>query len=134
MCLLTVATTLPADEYHVFDDRIFREAAGVSIAGVWPLSSLRERHVITPMVKDGIVTGIFENSRLLKYSDNETIPLPASSFAVNIRFLLLKRREEDGGLFRTKGNETDPTFLPRLGITQKMLQPLAANCSDILVW
>ncbi|KAF0302717.1 Galactosylgalactosylxylosylprotein 3-beta-glucuronosyltransferase P [Amphibalanus amphitrite] len=131
-----------ADDDNSYDIRIFTEVApspqsSLSIpwcspqiqktrgVSVFPVGLVTELGVSSPVVVGGQVTDFYDG-----WHGGRRFPIDMAGFAVSVT--LLKQRPNATMPYRA-GYEEDG-FLKELGVTREDLQPLADECSQILVW
>ncbi|XP_043238891.1 galactosylgalactosylxylosylprotein 3-beta-glucuronosyltransferase P-like [Amphibalanus amphitrite] len=114
-----------ADDDNSYDIRIFTEIQKTRGVSVFPVGLVTELGVSSPVVIGGQVTDFYDG-----WHGGRRFPIDMAGFAVSVT--LLKQRPNAAMPYRA-GYEEDG-FLKELGVTREDLQPLADECSQILVW
>eukprot|EP00047_Mylnosiga_fluctuans_P007566 m.254173 g.254173 ORF g.254173 m.254173 type:complete len:310 (-) comp18843_c0_seq1:6-935(-) len=116
-----------ADDDNSYDERLFDEIAQVRTAGVWPVGYSGGRRAEFPVVQDGRVV------RFEAYlAENRKFATDMAGFAIGVKYLLQPKPV----LFTVNAQRTtgETRFLEAAGLDLADLQPLAANCTAVLVW
>lgn len=115
-----------ADDDNTYDAELFSELAKIEKVGVFPVGNFEKFGVSSPIVKAGKIVGYLDY-----FIGKRRWPVDMAGFAINIQFWRL--RGKPYFMPHKKGYiETD--LLQDLGLITKELQPLASDCSKILVW
>ena len=114
------------DDDNAFDIRLFDELRKIKQVGMLPVGNMIITGAMGPVVKHGNITAFFYN-----WVGARKWPIDMANFGVNIRFW----RERGAPKFKVSRRaylETD--FLQAMKVTYDNLEPLAENCTQILVW
>ncbi|XP_026500730.2 galactosylgalactosylxylosylprotein 3-beta-glucuronosyltransferase S-like [Vanessa tameamea] len=111
------------DDDNTVDLRLFDELRNTKKVSMFPVGLIGEYGVSSPIVKDGKVVGFFDS-----WPASRTFPVDMAGFAVNIEFL-----KETANMPFIAGHEED-RFLVSLDLKVEDIEPLAANCTKVLVW
>ena len=116
-----------SDDDNAYDERLFEEILKIKRIGVWPVGYSGGRRVEFPIVRGGKVTG-FEAylPQLRKF------PLDMAGFAMSVDYFLRKQPL----LFTVNAPKTtgETRLIEEAGIELDMLEPMASNCTEVLVW
>ncbi|XP_066940686.1 galactosylgalactosylxylosylprotein 3-beta-glucuronosyltransferase P-like isoform X2 [Macrobrachium rosenbergii] len=114
-----------ADDDNTYDYRIFNEMRWTKRVSMFPVGLVTRLGVSSPIVSDGKLIGFYDG-----WIAGRKFPVDMAGFAVNVQFYLQRNSpmmpysvgfEEDG-------------FLKALNIKPEEIEPLADNCTKILVW
>ncbi|XP_042230926.1 galactosylgalactosylxylosylprotein 3-beta-glucuronosyltransferase P-like isoform X1 [Homarus americanus] len=114
-----------ADDDNTYDYRIFQEIRETKQVSMFPVGLVTRLGVSSPIVSGGKIIGFYDG-----WIAGRKFPVDMAGFAVNVKFYLKKNAplmpynvgfEEDG-------------FLKALKIKPEEIEPLADNCTKILVW
>ncbi|XP_042883834.1 galactosylgalactosylxylosylprotein 3-beta-glucuronosyltransferase P-like [Penaeus japonicus] len=114
-----------ADDDNTYDYRIFQEIRVTRQVSMFPVGLVTRLGVSSPIVAEGKVIGFYDG-----WIAGRKFPVDMAGFAVNVKFYLERRAplmpysvgfEEDG-------------FLKALQFSPGDIEPLADNCTKILVW
>ncbi|KAK8400218.1 hypothetical protein O3P69_003134 [Scylla paramamosain] len=114
-----------ADDDNTYDYRIFDEIRMTRQVSMFPVGLVTRLGVSTPIVSSGKLVGFYDG-----WIAGRRFPVDMAGFAVNVQFYLKRNAplmpysvgfEEDG-------------FLKALRIKPEEIEPLAENCTKILVW
>ncbi|KAJ8737347.1 hypothetical protein PYW07_000618 [Mythimna separata] len=111
------------DDDNTVDLQLFDEIRQTKKVSMFPVGLIGTYGVSTPVVKDGKVVAFFDS-----WPGSRTFPVDMAGFAVNIEFL-----KPSASMPYIAGHEED-RFLVSLGLKLDEIEPLAANCSKVLVW
>lgn len=111
------------DDDNTIDLQLFDEIRSTKKVSMFPVGLIGGYGVSSPVVKDGKVVGFFDS-----WPGSRTYPVDMAGFAVNIEFLT-----PAASMPYIAGHEED-RFLVSLGLKIEDIEPLADNCSRILVW
>ncbi|XP_024942602.1 galactosylgalactosylxylosylprotein 3-beta-glucuronosyltransferase S isoform X2 [Cephus cinctus] len=113
------------DDDNTFDLDLFQEIRHTKKVSMFPVGLIGEFAVSAPVVKEGKVVGFFDS-----WPANRRFPVDMAGFAVSIEFLKLS----PGAIMPFKVGFEEDVFLKSLGIRYEDIEPLADNCTKILVW
>ncbi|KAK8754122.1 hypothetical protein OTU49_012261, partial [Cherax quadricarinatus] len=114
-----------ADDDNTYDYRIFQEIRATKQVSMFPVGLVTRLGVSSPIVSGGKLIGFYDG-----WIAGRKFPVDMAGFAVNVQFYLKRNApmmpynvgfEEDG-------------FLKALKIKPEDIEPLADNCTKILVW
>ncbi|XP_068618098.1 galactosylgalactosylxylosylprotein 3-beta-glucuronosyltransferase S-like [Battus philenor] len=111
------------DDDNTIDLELFEEIRNTKKVSMFPVGLIGGYGVSSPVVKNGKVAGFFDS-----WSGSRTFPVDMAGFAVNIEFL-----KPSATMPYIAGHEEDK-FLVSLGLNMRDIEPLANNCTKILVW
>ncbi|XP_072931217.1 galactosylgalactosylxylosylprotein 3-beta-glucuronosyltransferase S-like [Epargyreus clarus] len=111
------------DDDNTVDLRLFDEIRNTKKVSMFPVGLIGGYGVSSPVVKEGKVVGFFDS-----WPGARTFPVDMAGFAVNLEFL-----KPSASMPFIAGHEED-RFLVSLGLKMEDIEPLASNCSEILVW
>ncbi|CAH2035417.1 unnamed protein product, partial [Iphiclides podalirius] len=111
------------DDDNTVDLQLFEEIRNTKKVSMFPVGLIGGYGVSSPIVKDGKVTGFFDS-----WPGSRTFPVDMAGFAVNLEFL-----KPTATMPYIAGHEEDK-FLISLGLNMEDIEPLADNCTKILVW
>ncbi|XP_065567304.1 galactosylgalactosylxylosylprotein 3-beta-glucuronosyltransferase S-like [Artemia franciscana] len=114
-----------ADDDNTYDLELFEEIRKVKKVGMWPVGLVSHFGLNSPIVKNGKVVGFY-----VGWIGDRTFPVDMASFGVNLRYLTKFANIQMPFL---SGYE-ETVFLAGLNITNDDIEPLADNCTKILVW
>ncbi|XP_043214124.1 DNA-directed RNA polymerase II subunit RPB1-like isoform X1 [Amphibalanus amphitrite] len=114
-----------ADDDNTYDYRLFAELARTRRASAFPVGLVTQAGLSTPVVRNGAVVGFYDG-----WIGGRTFPMDMAGFAVSVQLLL---EHPKAAMPFTAGYEEDG-FLKSLGLKKDDLEPLADNCTKILVW
>eukprot|EP00112_Aurelia_sp_Birch-Aquarium-sp1_P008254 Seg1904.7 transcript_id=Seg1904.7/GoldUCD/mRNA.D3Y31 product="hypothetical protein" protein_id=Seg1904.7/GoldUCD/D3Y31 len=115
------------DDDNTYHTRIFDEMRWTKGVSVWPVGLSGAARFAGPIVRDGKVVDFHTN-----WAPNRSFPLDMAGFSVNLK-VLVKERPWVQFDQNTKRGYLEPTFLEQL-TTREELEPLADNCTKVLVW
>ncbi|XP_045783871.1 galactosylgalactosylxylosylprotein 3-beta-glucuronosyltransferase S-like [Maniola jurtina] len=111
------------DDDNAVDLQLFDEIRTTKKVSMFPVGLIGNYGVSTPIVKDGKVLGFFDS-----WPASRTFPVDMAGFAVNLDFL-----KDSANMPFIAGHEEDK-FLVSLDLDIDDIEPLASNCTKILVW
>ncbi|XP_075990905.1 galactosylgalactosylxylosylprotein 3-beta-glucuronosyltransferase S-like [Anticarsia gemmatalis] len=111
------------DDDNTVDLQLFDEIRLTKKVSMFPVGLIGDFGVSTPVVKEGKVVAFFDS-----WPGSRTYPVDMAGFAINIEFL-----KPSASMPYIAGHEED-RFLVSLGLKIEDIEPLAANCSKVLVW
>ncbi|XP_045531054.1 galactosylgalactosylxylosylprotein 3-beta-glucuronosyltransferase S-like [Pieris brassicae] len=111
------------DDDNTIDLQLFDEIRLTKKVSMFPVGLIGDYGVSSPVVKDGKVVGFFDS-----WPGSRMFAVDMAGFAVNIEFL-----KPSASMPYIAGHEED-RFLVSLGLKLEDIEPLAANCSKVLVW
>ncbi|XP_026760380.1 galactosylgalactosylxylosylprotein 3-beta-glucuronosyltransferase S-like [Galleria mellonella] len=111
------------DDDNTVDLQLFDEIRNTKKVSMFPVGLIGGFGVSTPIVNNGKVIGFFDS-----WPGSRKFPVDMAGFAVNIEFL-----KPSANMPYIAGHEED-RFLVSLGLKMEDIEPLAENCSKILVW
>ncbi|CAG7628859.1 unnamed protein product [Allacma fusca] len=114
-----------ADDDNTYDSDIFRQMQRTKKVSMWPVGLVTELGVSSPIVRQGKVIGFYDGWRAYR-----KFPVDMAGFAINLKLIHAKK---NANMPWVAGYEEDE-ILRSLGITLNDIQPLASNCTEILVW
>ncbi|XP_077561719.1 galactosylgalactosylxylosylprotein 3-beta-glucuronosyltransferase S-like [Haemaphysalis longicornis] len=114
-----------ADDDNTYDHRLFDEIRWTEVVSVFPVGTIKDTGLSSPVVVNGRVIGFHD-----PYLTRRNFPVDMAGFAVNLRLVLnnthLKMPHAEGR------QETE--FLDSLGISIEDLEALCDNATKVLVW
>ncbi|CAG9782031.1 unnamed protein product [Diatraea saccharalis] len=111
------------DDDNTIDLELFEEMRLTKKVSMFPVGLIGGYGVSSPIIKDGKVAGFFDS-----WPGSRTFPVDMAGFAVNIEYLT-----STASMPYIAGHEEDK-FLVSLGLKIEDIEPLADNCTKILVW
>ena len=117
-----------ADDDNTYDIRLFQQIAATSKISMFPVGFIGTQGVSSPIVKQGRVVGFSD-----AWFAQRKFPVDMAGFAINIKFMRQRNPQADASMPYKAGYEED-MFLQSLNITLDDIEPLANNCTEILVW
>ncbi|CAG4962216.1 unnamed protein product [Parnassius apollo] len=111
------------DDDNTVDLQLFEEIRNTKKVSMFPVGLIGGYGISSPVVKNGKVAGFFDS-----WPGSRTFPVDMAGFAVNIEFL-----KPTATMPYIAGHEEDK-FLVSLGLQMEDIEPLADNCTKILVW
>ena len=115
-----------ADDDNTYTIELFSEIRKTTKIGLFPTGEMITSAVSSPIVKQGKIVGFLDC-----YIDRRKFPVDMASIALNVQYWLQK----NAVLFNiTVKGYMETVFLDRIGVTLNELEPLADNCTKILVW
>ena len=115
-----------ADDDNTYTIELFSEIRKTTKIGLFPTGEMITSAVSSPIVKQGKIVGFLDC-----YIDSQKFPVYMASIALNVQYWLQK----NAVLFNiTVKGYMETVFLDQIGVTFNELEPLADNCTKILVW
>ncbi|XP_068236430.1 galactosylgalactosylxylosylprotein 3-beta-glucuronosyltransferase P-like isoform X2 [Palaemon carinicauda] len=114
-----------ADDDNTYDYRIFNEMRWTKRVSMFPVGLVTRLGVSSPIVSDGKLIGFYDG-----WIAGRKFPVDMAGFAVNVQFYLQRNTPT---MPYSVGFEEDG-FLKALNIKPEEIEPLADNCTKILVW
>ncbi|KAI8430637.1 hypothetical protein MSG28_000840 [Choristoneura fumiferana] len=111
------------DDDNTVDLQLFEEIRHTKRVSMFPVGLIGGYGVSSPIVKNGKIVGFFDS-----WPASRTFPVDMAGFAVNIEIL-----NPSATMPFIAGHEEDK-FLVSLGVKLEDIEPLAENCSKVLVW
>ncbi|XP_035430162.1 galactosylgalactosylxylosylprotein 3-beta-glucuronosyltransferase S isoform X2 [Spodoptera frugiperda] len=111
------------DDDNTVDLQLFDEIRNTKKVSMFPVGLIGDYGVSSPVVTDGKVVAFFDS-----WVGSRTFPVDMAGFAINIKFL------KDTAYMPYKTGLEEDRFLVSLGLKFDEIEPLADNCSKILVW
>ncbi|XP_077486197.1 galactosylgalactosylxylosylprotein 3-beta-glucuronosyltransferase sqv-8-like isoform X2 [Amblyomma americanum] len=130
---LRANATLPgvvyfANEHHTYDRRIFAQMARVRRVGVFPVGLIAENALSSPVVsRQGVVVGFHHTRSTFTHGP---FSMDMASFAVNLELVLSARYPR----LPKRRDRQAHALLASLGVHRYAWEPLAYNCTKVLVW
>ncbi|KAK6642214.1 hypothetical protein RUM44_013937 [Polyplax serrata] len=115
-----------ADDDNTYSLELFEEIRRTKKVSIWPVGLVGGLYVEKPIVKNGKVVGFNAAWR-----PERKFPIDMAGFAVSLKHLLSKPEAKFS--YSSEGGFQETDFLSLL-TTREELEPLAANCSKVLVW
>lgn len=107
---------------------MFEEISRVNAVGVWPVGYSGARRAETPIVENGVVTSF----KSWVTAARKEFPVDMAAFAVSVKYFLKPQPVLFEPLCPTSQGEV--RFLKATGITRQQLEPMASQCTEVLVW
>ncbi|KAF0288536.1 Galactosylgalactosylxylosylprotein 3-beta-glucuronosyltransferase P [Amphibalanus amphitrite] len=101
---------------------MLQKTRGVS---VFPVGLVTQLGVSSPVVQNGHVVGFFDG-----WNGGRMFAMDMAGFAVSVELLQKKSK----AMMPLKAGYEEDGFLQSLDVTPEDLEPLANNCTQILVW
>lgn len=111
------------DDDNTIDLQLFDEMRTTRKVSMFPVGLIGSYGVSTPVVKKGKVIGFYDS-----WPASRTFPVDMAGFAVNLEYL-----NPTANMPFVAGHEED-RFLVSTGLKLEEIEPLANNCSRVLVW
>lgn len=111
------------DDDNTFDLELFMEIRKTKKFSMFPVGLIGGYGVSSPIVEDGKVVAFFDS-----WPGERTFPVDMAGFAVNVEVLT-----PNATMPYQAGYEEDK-FLVNLGLNINDIEPLAENCTKVLVW
>ena len=116
------------DDDNTYDIRLFQQIAATKTVSMFPVGFIGAQGVSAPIVKGGKVVGFSD-----AWFAQRKYPVDMAGFAINIKFLRARNPAAGTAMPYKAGYEED-LFLQSLNLTLEELEPMASNCTEILVW
>ncbi|XP_023327196.1 galactosylgalactosylxylosylprotein 3-beta-glucuronosyltransferase S [Eurytemora carolleeae] len=117
-----------ADDDNTYDIRLFKEISRTRKISMFPVGFIGGQGVSSPIVLDGVVVGFSDD-----WFAQRKFPVDMAGFAVNIDFIRSRNPRADLSMPYKAGYEED-YFIRSLKPRLTEIEPLADNCSLVLVW
>ena len=119
-----------ADDDNTYDLRLFSELRLTKTLSLFPVGLVTKTGLSSPIVRDGKIVGFYDG-----WISNRKFPVDMAGFAVNLATLqqASSRRKGRMAMPFTPGYEEDG-FLRQLDVKPADAQPLANNCTIVMVW
>ena len=116
------------DDDNTYDIRLFQQIAKTRTVSMFPVGLIGAQGVSSPIVSNGKVTGFSDS-----WFAQRKYPVDMAGFAINVQFLKKRNPSADTAMPYKAGYEED-LFLQSLKLSLSEIEPLANNCTEILVW
>ncbi|XP_046372360.1 galactosylgalactosylxylosylprotein 3-beta-glucuronosyltransferase 2-like [Haliotis rufescens] len=116
-----------ADDDNTYDLRIFAEMRRTRKISVWPVGLVGDLRYEAPVVKNGKVTGW-----RVSYDPSRKFATDMAGFAMNLR-LFFEHPDLQFSHYTRPGSQ-ESYIISKTNITLNDLEPLADNCTKVLVW
>ncbi|KAJ2954502.1 hypothetical protein O0L34_g2781 [Tuta absoluta] len=111
------------DDDNTVDLELFDEMRRTKRVSMFPVGLIGHYGVSAPIVSDGKVQAFFDS-----WPGDRMYPIDMAGFAVNLEFL------KPSALMPYEEGQEENKFLISLGLKVDDIEPLADNCSKVLVW
>ncbi|XP_049871192.1 galactosylgalactosylxylosylprotein 3-beta-glucuronosyltransferase S-like [Pectinophora gossypiella] len=111
------------DDDNTVDLELFDEIRTTKGLSMFPVGLIKEYGVSSPVVRDGKVVGFFES-----WTYNRKFPVDMAGFALNVKSL------NPTATMPYKVGFIENEFLKESGFDIENIEPLANNCTKVLVW
>ncbi|XP_046571900.1 galactosylgalactosylxylosylprotein 3-beta-glucuronosyltransferase 2-like [Haliotis rubra] len=115
------------DDDNTYDLKIFAQMRKTKKVSVWPVGLVGGLRFESPIVKNGKVTGWFTY-----WKPDRPFALDMAGFAVNLQLFFTYPEVEFSNYVKRGFQES--TVLSGMMVTLDDLEPLADNCTKVLVW
>lgn len=116
------------DDDNTYDVRLFKQMANTTKVSMFPVGFIGQQGVSSPVVVGGKVKGFTDD-----WFAQRKFPVDMAGFAVSLPFL--RERNKAGWLAMPyKAGYEEDLFLQNLSLTLEDIQPLANQCTEVLVW
>jgi len=116
------------DDDNTYDIRLFKQISRTRTVSMFPVGFIGTQGVSTPIVKNGKVVGFSDD-----WFAQRKFPVDMAGFAINIEFMRKRNPKADIAMPYKAGYEED-FFLQNLHIKLEDIEPMANQCTEILVW
>ena len=116
------------DDDNTYDIRLFKEMAQTKQVSMFPVGFIGDQGVSSPLVVQGKVVGFSDS-----WFAQRKFPVDMAGFAVSLPFLKTRNAKAHQAMPYKAGYEED-MFLQNLSIQLEDIEPLAAGCTEVLVW
>ena len=116
------------DDDNTYDTRLFEQIATTKTVSMFPVGFIGYQGVSSPIVKNGKVIGFSD-----AWFAQRKFPVDMAGFAINIKFLKSRNPSADTAMPYKAGYEED-FFLQSLKLSLSEIEPLASDCTEVLVW
>ena len=112
------------DDDNTYDLRLFEEIRKTKKVSMLPVGFIGPQGLSGPIVRDGKVIGFSDS-----WFESRKFPVDMAGFAVTTELLKMHRPK----MAYKAGHEED-LFLKSLNVSFKDIEPLAKDCTEVLVW
>ena len=116
------------DDDNTYDMRLFQQIALTRTVSMFPVGFVASQGVSAPIVQKGRVVGFSD-----AWFAQRKFPVDMAGFAINLQFLR-KRNPRAATAMPYKAGYEEDLFLQSLNLTLGDIEPLASDCTEILVW
>ncbi|XP_071098140.1 galactosylgalactosylxylosylprotein 3-beta-glucuronosyltransferase 1-like [Haliotis cracherodii] len=116
-----------ADDDNTYDLRIFAEMRRTRKVSVWPVAFAGNQRYEAPIVKNGKVTGW-----RVSFDPSRKFAIDMAGFAMNLH-LFFEHPDLQFSHYTRPGSQ-ESYIISKTNITLNDLEPLADNCTKVLVW
>jgi len=116
------------DDDNTYDVRLFGEMARTKQVSMFPVGFIGAQGFSSPLVVGGKVVGFSDD-----WFAQRKFPVDMAGFAVGLPFLKARNAKAHQAMPYKAGYEED-MFLQNLDIQLGDIEPLAAGCTEVLVW
>ena len=116
------------DDDNTYDLRLFQQIGLTRTISMFPVGLVGAQGVSAPIVQNGRVVGFSD-----AWFAQRKFPVDMAGFAINLRFLR-KRNPRAATAMPYKAGYEEDLFLQSLNLTLGDIEPLASDCTEILVW
>ncbi|XP_048254140.1 galactosylgalactosylxylosylprotein 3-beta-glucuronosyltransferase 1-like [Haliotis rufescens] len=116
-----------ADDDNTYDLGIFAEMRRTRKVSVWPVAFVGGKRYEAPIVKNGKVTGW-----RVSFDPSRKFAIDMAGFAMNLR-LFFEQPDLQFSHYARPGSQ-ESYIISKTNITLNDLEPLADNCTKVLVW
>merc|ERR1719350_2123543 len=116
------------DDDNTYDIRLFKEMAQTKQVSMFPVGFIGAQGISSPLVVQGKVVGFSDD-----WFAQRKFPVDMAGFAVSLPFLKTRNAKAHQAMPYKAGYEED-MFLQNLSIQLEDIEPLAAGCTEVLVW
>ena len=116
------------DDDNTYDTRLFQQIALTRAISMFPVGLAQYQGVSSPIVQKGRVVGFSDS-----WFAQRKFPVDMAGFAISLQFLRKRNPRAATAMPYKVGYEED-LFLQSLNLTLGDIEPLASDCTEILVW
>ena len=116
------------DDDNTYDIRLFEQMSTTRRVSMFPVGLIGYQGVSSPIVREGEVKGFSD-----AWFAQRKFPVDMAGFAINIKFLKSRNPSADTAMPYKAGYEED-MFLQSLNLSLSEIEPLARDCTEVLVW
>lgn len=116
------------DDDNTYDTRLFEQISTTTTVSMFPVGLIGYQGVSSPIVKAGKVIGFSD-----AWFAQRKFPVDMAGFAINLNFLRKRNPAADSAMPYKAGYEED-LFLQSLKLSLSEIEPLAEDCTEVLVW
>ena len=116
------------DDDNTYDIRLLAQMAATTKVSMFPVGFIGSQGVSSPVVVQGKVIGFSDD-----WFAQRKFPVDMAGFAVNLGFLRQRNPRADKAMPYKAGYEED-MFLQKLDLELVDIEPLASNCTEVMVW